>query len=61
MDYVSFCREPIEESGAEAEFVFANDPRIILRYTKNVLNCHIHTRERTKRQAQKRCSVWTGL
>jgi len=29
--------------------VFANDPRAVLKYTKNVLNCDIHTRARTKR------------
>ena len=39
----------IRECGAEVEFVFANDPRVILKYTKNVLNCDIHTRERTRR------------
>ena len=49
MDYVEFYKELIEESGAEVEFVFANDPRVILQYTKNVLNCDIHTRQRTKR------------
>jgi len=35
--------------GAEVEVVFANDPRAILKYTKNVLTCDIHTRVRTKR------------
>ena len=35
--------------GADVEVVFANDPRAILKYTKNVLNCDIHTRVRTKR------------
>ena len=49
MDYISYYRELIEESGAEAEIILANDPRAILKYTKNVLNCDIHTRERTKR------------
>ena len=49
MDYVEFYRELIEGCGAEVEFVFANDPRVILNYTKNVLNCDIHTRERTRR------------
>ena len=29
--------------------IFANDCRAILKYTKNVLNCDIHTRVRTKR------------
>ena len=41
--------ELIEKEGAEVEVIFANDPRAILDYTKNVLTCDIHTRERTKR------------
>ncbi|MBO5317751.1 MAG: coenzyme F420-0:L-glutamate ligase [Oscillospiraceae bacterium] len=49
MDYVEYYEQLIRESGADVEFVFANDPRVILRYTKNVLNCDIHTRQRTKR------------
>ena len=49
MDYVEYYEQLIKESGAEVEFVFANDPRVILNYTKNVLNCDIHTRFRTKR------------
>ena len=53
MDYVEYYEQLITESGAEVEFVFANDPRAILNYTKKVLNCDIHTRERTKRKLQK--------
>ena len=49
MDYVAYYEELIRGCGADVEFVFANDPRVILRYTKNVLNCDIHTRARTKR------------
>ena len=49
VDYVEYYSNLIRESGAEVEVVFANDPRAILSYTKNVLNCDIHTRERTKR------------
>ncbi len=49
VDYVDYYKTLIEESGAEAEIVFANDCRAILPYTKNVLNCDIHTRARTKR------------
>ncbi len=48
MDYVEYYTQLIKESGAEVEFVFANDPRVILNYTKNVLNCDIHTRFRTR-------------
>ena len=49
VDYVDYYSQLIRESGAEVEVVFANDPRAILRYTKNVLHCDIHTRARTKR------------
>ncbi|MBQ8605736.1 MAG: coenzyme F420-0:L-glutamate ligase [Clostridia bacterium] len=49
MDYVEYYQSLIEECGAEAEIIFANNPRAILDYTKNVLCCDIHTRARTKR------------
>lgn len=50
MDYVQYYREVVEAAGAECTFVFANDPRAILTYTKTVITCDIHTRERSKRQ-----------
>ena len=49
VDYVEYYESLIRESGADCEIVFANDPRAILKYTKNVLNCDIHSRFRTKR------------
>ncbi len=49
VDYVEYYGNLIRECGADVEIVFANDPRAILSYTKNVLNCDIHTRARTKR------------
>ncbi len=49
IDYVDYYAQLIRESGAEAEVIFANDPREILSYTKDVICCDIHTRERTKR------------
>ena len=49
VDYVKYYSDLIRESGAEVEVIFANDPRSILNYTKNVLHCDIHTRARTKR------------
>lgn len=49
IDYVAYYQEVIKEAGAEVEIIFANDARVILDYTKNVLNCDIHTRARTKR------------
>ncbi len=61
-DYIEFYRQLIEENGAECEIVLANDPRVILNYTKNVLACDIHTRHRTKRRlraagAEKLCGL----
>ena len=49
VDYVEFYEKLIRENGADCEIVFANDPRAVLKYTDNVLNCDIHTRKRTKR------------
>ena len=49
VDYVAYYEELIREAGAEVEIIFANDCRAILNYTKDVLNCDIHTRKRTKR------------
>ena len=49
VDYVKYYGDLIRSSGAEAEIIFANNPRVILNYTKNVLTCDIHTRVRTKR------------
>ncbi|MBQ4135874.1 MAG: coenzyme F420-0:L-glutamate ligase [Clostridia bacterium] len=49
VDYVEYYESLIKECGAEVEIVFANDPRTVLNYTKNVINCDIHTRARTKR------------
>lgn len=53
MDYVSYYKGIIEEEGAEAEIVFANSPKAIVDYTKNVLACDIHTRARTKKLLKK--------
>ena len=49
MDYISYYTKVIRDCGAEAQVILANDPRAVLAYTKNVLACDIHTRERTKR------------
>ena len=49
VDYVEYYQELITSCGAEAEIIFANNPKAILDYTKNVLCCDIHTRARTKR------------
>ena len=49
MDYVEYYETLIKECGAECEIVFANQAKTILNYTKNIINCDIHTRNRTKR------------
>ena len=49
VDYVEYYSQLIRESGAEVEVIFANDAREILKHTKNVIHCDIHTRERTGR------------
>ena len=49
IDYVDYYKSLIEDCGAEAEIIFANNPRAIVSYTKNVLTCDIHSRVRTKR------------
>ncbi len=49
VDYVEYYGNLIRSCGAEAEIIFANDCRSILKYTDHVINCDIHTRARTKR------------
>ena len=49
VNYVDFYRQLIEATGCECEIIFANQAKVILDYTKNVLTCDIHTRARTKR------------
>lgn len=49
VDYVEYYANLIRECGAEVEVIFANDCREILKYTKNVIHCDIHTRVRTGR------------
>ena len=49
VDYVAYYTEIIEGAGAEAEIIFANQPKAVLDYTDTVITCDIHTRARTKR------------
>lgn len=48
LNMVDFYRELAKSENCEIEFVFANDPKVILDYTSDVLTCDIHTREKTK-------------
>ena len=53
INMIDFYKELIESENCKIEFVFANDAREILNYTKNVLNCDIHTRYKTKKLLEK--------
>ncbi len=50
MDYIEYYASLIQEEGAEAQMVLANRPEAILNYTKQVLCCDIHSKERTARR-----------
>ena len=45
IDYVEYYKT----FGDHVELIFANDPRAMLSFTKHVLCCDIHTRQRSKR------------
>lgn len=61
VDYVAYYGDLIKEAGAEAEIIFANHAEEILNYTKNVINCDIHTRERTKRKLRAAGATVCGM
>jgi F420-0:gamma-glutamyl ligase len=44
VDYIEYYKS----FAPHIEIIFSNDPRHILKFTKNVLNCDIHTRKRTQ-------------
>lgn len=48
VNMVKFYRDLIKSENCDVEFVFSNNPVDILGYTKNVINCDIHTRYSTK-------------
>lgn len=48
VNYVDIYRDICEKEDCEIAFIFSNNPRDILKYTKNVLASDIHTRNRTK-------------
>jgi len=45
VDYIEYYKE----IGGNCEIIFSNDPKHILKYSKNVLCCDIHTRRRTQK------------
>lgn len=48
VNMVDFYRDVVKKENCEIEFVFSNKPEEILKYTKDVLACDIHTRIETK-------------
>lgn len=49
VDYVAYYSDIVTKAGAEVEVIFANHAKEILKYTDKVINCDIHTRQRTQR------------
>jgi F420-0:gamma-glutamyl ligase len=49
VDYI----EVYKNIGKHVEIIFSNNPSYILNYTKNVLNCDIHSRKRTQKILRK--------
>lgn len=60
VNYIDIYRDICVKENCEIEFIFSNNPRDILKYTKNVLACDIHTRERTK-MALDKADILFGL
>ena len=61
INMLDFYKELIEKEECEAAFVFANNPTEIINYTKNIINCDIHTRYRTKELLKKAGANVIGL
>ena len=49
VDYIDYYVDLIRKENCDVEVIFANQSKAILDYTKKVLTCDIHTRNRTKR------------
>mgnify|MGYP003319474179 CR=1 FL=1 len=48
VNYIQYYKDIILSENCEVEIILSNDPTTILKYTKNVITCDIHTREYTK-------------
>ena len=61
VNMVDFYRDICKKENCEVEFVFSNDPEVILDYTKDVLCADIHTRYTTKEKilAKEKVNVLT--
>lgn len=49
VNYVDVYTEICKKEGCDIEFIFSNNPRDILKYTKDILASNIHTRNNTKK------------
>lgn len=49
VDYIDYYVDLIKKENCDVEVIFANQAKAILKYTKKILTCDIHTRARTKR------------
>lgn len=49
IDYVALYKSIVEQQGATCTILFSNDIREILKHTKTVICCDIHTRKQSKR------------
>ena len=61
INMIKFYKELIESEGCEADFVLSNNPLEILKYTKEVINCDIHTRYKTNARLKKAGANVYGL
>lgn len=61
IDYIDYYREIAKSVGCEIEFVFSNNAQDILRHTKNVIACDVHTRFRTIKKLKKHGANVYGL
>lgn len=50
IDYIEYYKEIVEAEGKECEIIFSNNPLTILEYTNSILQCDIHSAERTEKR-----------
>ena len=61
INMIDFYKDLIEKENCEAVFVLSNNATDILNYTRNVINCDIHTRYHTKELLQNNGANVFGL
>ena len=61
INMIKFYKELIEKEGCEPVFILSNKATDILDLTKNVINCDIHTRLKTKKLLEKNGANVLGL